>query len=253
MLLHDRQNIVSEATHVRERFNNATEIAMLTDAENYLNGDMQFLFEFAHERRDDPFKVRLWDMARSPYYISAAPTNRDGASKGREIRNLPAENGGCDLFVITYWGGESMLSDPVQFMDKKEQLVPATIRIWRKSLQLVNESFTNAMGISLLRGFQKIFSLRAERELNVVFGRLAENANNMRRDNIPIGVVDSRPERVNDLATDGFDSAYDGFILFSESGSLTGLCVRLKNVAERRAVYEAPIKLIDVFRCPVNY
>ena len=66
------------------------------------------------------------------------------------------------------------------------------------------------------------------------------------------GVVECATEVVDDVSADHGRLIYNGFVLFNRCGTLSGLCVCPNDVGERRCFAEKFVKLLEVFRGPIN-
>jgi len=77
--------------------------------------------------------------------------------------------------------------------------------------------------VSLRHGFVKKFSSTSEGELNHLSAFVGVNE---RVNNIPIHIIDSGSEIVNNISSNHFDVVYSGFISFRMDGALPGIGIR---------------------------
>jgi hypothetical protein len=230
-----------------ERCNNWSYWSTRSDAENYVNGNIKFVFE--HVRCGGPKRAQLlaWNVAIGPgdIPVEASECNVDQ----REIKDLAADNIAGKPCIISCWDQEPVFIDEVSLVDEIEKFVSSRFAMWLDEMERPVESHTSPMGQSLLYGITKPCPCFREGKLNrsslgVVIG--------VGRNDVPIGVVECRPEVMDYVSADESGRIYDGFVLFGERGALAGLCICFDTVGERSIFAKQFDKISDVFRSPIN-
>ena len=65
-------------------------------------------------------------------------------------------------------------------------------------------------------------------------------------------MIESGAKVVDCITTDECYPVYDGFVSFSEGGTLSSFCICFEHVDERSLLLKQYIQLGDVFRGPIN-
>lgn len=249
-VFHGIENATNNVHQLVEGWNNWATIVGRSDYENYVNGNIKFLFEYTRGRRADRDKIGGGNILGAPNYVLAALAKCAIGERNGEIRDLLSYDFAGNPCVVSYWGKRSMLVRGIDFVDQIEQFVPSNFVVGFESDDGIKESLAYLMGESVLYGFVKPIRSFAERELD---GSLFPLFGGERRDNLPVGMVKRRMEAMDNITGNHSNSVYNGFVLFSERGALAGSCICFEDVGEGTFFADEFVKLSDVFRSPINF
>ena len=233
-----------------------------SEFQNYINGNENFALEFICRGRDERSELISGKIV-SHIPFETPIGHRKVVQSVWKIGDKLSDHCGQTSCVISYGYKEPMFVENIQFVDEIKHLVPTTFAIGLKSSQRIAEFCPNMLGHSLLNFIVKPCCFFAERELDfpsfpikgLNSSRPLPNASGNSLfvvDNLPKGMIEGASEIVNDVSNDQGHCVRDGFILFGVSGSFAGIYIRFNDVAERSRFAEEFVKLIDVFRGPIN-
>ncbi len=248
-VFHDVENDTNDIDQLVEGWNNWAAIVGRSDYENYLNGNIKFLFEYTCGRRLDGAEIGGIDILGMPNHIPAVLAERKIDGPSRKIWDLSSYDFSGNSCVVSYWGQSTVFARGVDFVDQVEKFVPSSFAVGFEPDDGIKESLTCPMGESVLHGFVKPIRSFMKGELDLPFLPLFVGEG---RDNLPVGMVKRRMEAVDSFARNHSDSIYNGFVFFSERGALAGLCICFEDVGEGAIFAEQFVKLHDVFRSPIN-
>lgn len=248
-VLHDVENVTDNIHQLVEGWDNWAAIVGRSDYENYLNGNIKFLFEYARGRRANGDKIGGIDILGTPTHIPAVLAERTIEEPSRKIWDLSSYDFTGNPCVVSYWGQRSMLVRGIDLIDEVEKFIPSRFTVGFEANDSVEKPLTYPIGESVLHGFVKPIRGFAERELDVfLFPFLGGEG----RHNFPVGIVKRRMERMDRVTGNQSNSVYNGFVLFSERGALAGLCICFEDVGEGTFFADEFVKLSNVFRSPIN-
>lgn len=248
-VFHGVKNAMDYVDQLVEGWNDWASKVRLSDYENYLNGDIKFLFEYACGRWTDSAEIGGIDILGAPTHIPVALAECAIDEHNGEIRDLMSYNFVGNPCVVSYWGQRSMLFRGIDFVDQVEKFVPSSFAVGFESDYGVKETLTYPMGESVLRGYVKPIRSFAERELDIFPFPLLSGE---RRNNLPVGMVKRRMQVMDNITGNHSNAVYDGFVLFCERGALAGLCICFEDVGEGTFFADKFVKLADVFRSPID-
>ena len=233
--------------HLVQHWNHRSRVMSRPDRENYLNGDIEFLFDYAV---DAPINTEseAWDSTHRPSNIPFVLAERIHTVH-RKIGDLLPDDIAGQRYVVCRWNQEPVFVNDVHLMDEIEELVPARLTVGLQSLKCLEEGWRDPIGHSLLNSSIKPCGgfTKGKLYLSLLFGVSYSGG-----DNIPVSMVESSPEIVNSVTTDDSHFIYDGFVLFRKRGMLAGFCVALKDVGEGPFFLKEGVYFNDVFRGPIN-
>lgn len=247
-----RDRVVGDANELVQRWNHWSKLSMRSDRENYIDGNIQLSFEYMPS---PSLRLPQRDECRNgqrdlPNYIPVAIANVHNVDKSGEVRDLGADGIPSKPCVICHWDGKPMLVESVKLVDQVEEFVPSRFTMGLQVDKRLEEACGNPLGQSILYGFLKPCSGFTKRELNVP---LFPGTIGKWRDYLPISVVERGSEIVHDIGSDVGCFCYDGFVLFGSRGAVAGLCICFNNIREGSFFTEEFIKLVDVFRGPLDF
>lgn len=120
-----------------------------SDRENYVDGNAQFLFEYA-AGGDESFEGVCDGRKKRPTEIPiilAEPNNPAGPK--RKVQRLRAQDVEGQAGVICRWDQEPVLIGDVQFMDQVEEFIPARLTVRFEVCDRVDEPLTHPWGQSV--------------------------------------------------------------------------------------------------------
>lgn len=240
----------SDLHQLVERWNHWSHASMASDCENYINGDVQFLFEFEHPAGQDLPEGRAIHISACPRDIDLSSTHAKIMHVGREVRHHSPNVRARQCFVVCRWDGKPVLVEAIEAVEKIEKFVPSIFRMGLQVDKSPKKAGRDPIGQSVLHAFLKPCSGFTKRELD---SPLVLFAGSERRDDRPVSLIEGSPQVLNDICDNGDGVIYDGFISFGAQGTLTGLCVRLDDITKWALFLEKLVKLIDVFRGPISF
>lgn len=248
--LHVADNSLYKSHQLLKRWDQWQGRANVGDLKNYIDGNIEFLFEYATKGQSWQAKAVPDGWAQRPDHISATLTDRHRASDARgEVGDELAKIVGIDSTVICRRNQRAVLVRGVPVVEQIEQLVPTRFTVWPKANDEGKELWGNPVGQSVFHSFLKPCGRLGKGKLDSLSAPLVSGEG---RDEFPIGVVERGPERLQDITADQGGLIYNGFVLFSVGGTLIGLCVCFEDVAEGLLFTEQFVDLSDVFRGPVD-
>jgi len=232
-----------------KRWNDRAMIDITCDRENYVNGNIKFLFEysgFRDTRRATLRAIHRRNVPRNvPVILAEATINKPS----REVWNLLDKRFGGKPCVVSGWDKKLVLVEDVELVDERDKFIPSRLSMGFQVEKGLIEGWRDPIGESLLYGFIKPCLGFAVGELDILPFPVSGGD---RRDNYPVGVIESGTEIVNNVAANKRCPVNDGFVSFSEGGALSSICICFENVGERALFLEQCIQLVDVFRGPMN-
>jgi hypothetical protein len=241
-LTNDCDGVLDRARHLVESGNDWCRTSQLSDRENYLNGKIQFRFEYVPNHTER--------VSKPPYHVPSVHAHCAALEDGREVRNLLSKHSAIDTFVVTYWGEKPMLLRDIELVDQIEKLIPSRFSVWLERDECVEKSTTDLVGQSILYGFCKPCPRGGKGELNrLLLARPGSEGGY----NIPISMVERRPKVLDGFADQQSAFINNGFVAFSERGAVAGAMIGFENVLEGALFAENVVKLRDAFRCPTEF
>jgi hypothetical protein len=249
LALHQTQNGLGDIDQIVKRWNDRAKTSCSSDWENYLNGNVQFLFQYAVVAPGLPSSVGAVTRAKIPNAIAYIHAEVEIDQATGKIRDLPPQHVTGNSGVISRWNQQLMFVENIKFVDEVEHFVPSRFTVRFQVEKGLKEGWGNPVGESVLHGFIKPCGAFGKRELNSpplpISGREGRN-------NLPVGMIQRASQIVESVAAHECDRVYDGWVLFGVRGALAGLYVCFEDVAEGGRFADKFIKLQDVFRGPIN-
>ena len=250
--------------HRIERSNCRISVANLCDREKYINGNVDYFFEFVYGRRDgfaDVIPEEFW--IRNPSDVSPVTPHDECPNIGRErwVIDKNAEISTHDGFIVFYWNQEPMFIYNLHLVHEEKDLVPSLIKMGFQFCQYVSQSLSASdltsyepLGESVARGFLKPVQAFTEGKLDVLFDDAVARSAIIDETGkyLPVCVVKRFPEVSDRVTGNCSESAHRGFVIFDIGGSPIGLCIRLKDISERRIISQYFGKISDMFRSPIK-
>lgn len=240
--------------HVHEhvdRWNVRAVSSRRSDAENYVDGDIKLLFEYApvaSSRKPGQGNAITNGGVGFPTNIAVIVAERE-LSAPREVRQLASDHLAGQTCVISRWNELPVLVPRVLMVEQVEQLVPSRLTVGSEIHDEGEELWRHPVGKSVLHGFLKPCRRLGKRELNI---SLAAGFGYRRRHDLPIGMIERGAKPVKGVAAYKRDFIYDGFVLFGERGALAGVGICFDDIREGALFAEQLVKLSDVFSGPIN-
>lgn len=239
--------------HLVKRWNHRAQIGLRSDWNNYLNGDIEFLFEhvggIGHPLTEVESCDHVMDDWHLPTQVSVCHAKRAIIEATGKIRNLGDDVIATKRCVVARWDGKPVLIDGVEIMDQIEKFIPSRITMRLQVNKRLVEAKGDPIGQSILYGFLKPCPCFAEGKLDI---SLLPAGGSKGGNDVPVSVIQGGPEVMRDIRRDVYSLTYDGLVFFGPRGAVTGLCVCFDNIRERSLFLEKFIKLVDVFRGPVD-
>lgn len=246
---HNTDSRLDYVNELVKSWNHRSKVSTTCDRENYINGDIKFLFEYAG-RGNFQLPTLLSVYGRDvPTYVSMVLAEVAIDQTGRKIRNLFSDNITGKPCIISGWDQKLVLVDDVELVEEREKFVPTRLTVGFQVENGLIEGWGDPIGESLLYSFIKPclgFAKGELQKLPFIF------SGGERRNDVPISVVESGAEVVNNISANKCGSIYNRFISFCKSGALSDLCICFENIGERTSFIEQYVQLVDVFRGPIN-
>jgi hypothetical protein len=194
---HDTDGFFDRIAHAVERLNDWSRASVASDAENHVNGNIKFAFEYMTGGRSLIADLGHHERSsRSPNNI-APVLAKPHFPEGWKVGNLPLQNSACDTCVVSYWGQKSMLVPKIELMDEPEHFVPSRFTVWFEGFQCIEKTHAYPVGESLLYGGLKPCGGFAKRELDVAPFAVGGCEG---RDDLPISMIQRGAQIVDDVA-----------------------------------------------------
>jgi hypothetical protein len=246
---HSLNGGVGDINQLVKRWNHRAMIDIASDRENYVNGDIKFLFEysgFRNSRRPTLSTIQRRNIPRHVPVVLAESTIDKAA---REVGDLFDKHLRGNPCVVSGWDKKLVLIEDVEFVDEREIFIPARLTMGFQIEKNLIEGWRDPIGESRLYGFIKPclgFTKGKLQPPSFLVGSCKGGHD------VPIGVIESGAEVVNGISANDCGPVYDGCVSFCEGGALSSLCIRFENVGERSLFLEQYVQLVDVFRGPMN-
>lgn len=248
--LHSLDSDPRQIDELVQCWNERARITRASDAENYINGHIKFLFEYLGNGNAEKSKRRSNVGTEGPIYIPAILAEvHCSIEAGGKVGHLPPDRFNRKPCVVGYWNKPTVLVDDLLAVEQIEEFVPSRFTMRLEAQDEVEELWGNPVGQSVLYGFIKPCRCFGEGELNLPE---FSGAGGKWSDDLRVGVVQSAAQVVQGVTADQLRVVYDGFVLFGERGSLAGLCVCFEDVREGALFAQQFAKFSDVFRGPMN-
>ena len=247
---HGTNGETGDINQLLKRWNHRAKVDRTSDCENYVNGDIKFLFEysgFGNSRRPALRTIHRWNV---PRYVPVVLAEAAIDKPARKIWNLFNQHLRGNPCVVSGWDKKLVLVEDIEFVDEREIFIPSRLTMGFQIEKSLIEGWRNSIGESRLYGFIKPCLGFTERELQPL--SFPVGGGNRGHD-FPIGMIESGTEIVDGVATNNSCPVYYGFVSFCEGGALSGLCIRFENISERSLFLEQYVQLVDVFRGPMNF
>lgn len=247
-LNHEPDRLTRRIDQCVKRGNYWSHIFQRSDAENYIEGNIKFAFEYMERWNFDVAKFFGFYGHKWPLKCAIAERCSAVNLEGESGRKLP-DYIASQSYVIIRWNQQPVLVNNIHLIDEVEKIVPSRFTMWPQIEHPTIRSCPGILGKSLLYGFCKpvCFSSKGKLDFSLGVGR-----NAMGRNNVPIGMVERRTEIVNDISGDQTCIVYDGLVLFRPQNTLLGFGIGFDNKDEGSRFAEKFAKLGDVFRGPIN-
>lgn len=232
-----------------ERWNHWSRVSQRSDAENYLNGDIKFAFEYMCGRGSNSSELIARDILGLPNHIATVFAESAAEIQQREIGDLASNDITGKPCIISRWDQKPVFIEKISLMDEVEKFVPSVFTVGPQAIEGAIKSHTCPMGVSVLHGYLKPYPGLGKGELDFLSPPFVDHNG---RNDIPVGMIECGSEIVNNIPTDQGCFVYDGFVLFGERGALAGLCICFNTIGERTIFAEQFAKISDVFRGSIN-
>jgi hypothetical protein len=233
-----------------ERWNNHHRRMPRTDLENYLNGDIDLVFEYSVRREPESAPTEHARKTELPYdvpVVAAKVHDRIGmdGTVGREL--LDCFSG--QVCVLSRWNERTVLVRHIECMNEIEKLVPSLFAVGLEPHYCIEKLWTNPVGQSVLHGFLKPCSGFRDWELDrsPLSVGLGEGEHNG-----CVSMIERGSQIMDGVAANYSEFLYDGFVFFGSDGTPAGSCICFKDIAEGTLFAQRLVKLSDVFRGPIN-
>jgi hypothetical protein len=167
-----------------------------------------------------------------------------------QVGQFSLQNVSGDLRISYRWDKQAMLVQVGHFSDQKEHLVPTRFTVGPQVSHGAIESCPGTVGISIVKGFQKFICFAGKGELGIPPLLIARA---MRRNDFPVSVIERGAEIVNNIPANNRSFIHYGFVMFSDCGTFSGVCICFDNKRCRSLFLEKFVKFTDVLRGPTNF
>lgn len=226
-----------------QRWNDWEQFIRRSHAENYANGDIEFLLP---QIRFDGISRGLNAPTNVPAIVAKRrAVNVDPCGK---VMDLSPQIAIVDFGVVANWNKQFVLVDQIKLMQEEQHFIPSTIR-----LEIVNPLSDLWQGLayqSCRDNVVQSFGKLTERERGISCVRDINFA--IREKRIPPGMIERPSEIVNCIAANQTQVVYDGFVLFGIRGAFMSLVVGFQDIDERARFAEQFVGFDDVFFGPLN-
>lgn len=138
-----------------KRWNNKAMIDITCDRENYVNGNIKFLFEYSglrDMRRATLRAIHRQNVPRDvPVILAEATINKSS----REVWNLFDKRFGGNPCVVSGWDKKLVLVEDVELVNEREKFIPSRLSMGFQVENGLIEGWRDPIGESLLYGFIK--------------------------------------------------------------------------------------------------
>ena len=248
-LSNENDCLASRIDEFVERSNHWSRRSQLSDIENYSDGEINFAFEYVEGGGHEFANLVRRDRVVSPLKDGLAKC-RFLRNRNRQIGNLFMKHFSGDLCVVYRWNKKLMLVEDIGIVDEEEKVVPTTFSMGLQFSDSTVKACPEMMGESITKNFIKPFCFSGKRKLNAIESAIPYGK--QRRNDLPISMVESRSEIMDNIATDQCYFVYNGFVLFDARDALTVFGICLNNEDERSRFSQKSIKFLDVFCGPIN-
>lgn len=223
--------------------------AIASDFDNYVDGNIDLLFEYTSEGRDCVAQVWGYSVQR-PLHVANTPLHLNVPAEVGEIWNLRPQQVEGYASIVSYWGQPSMFVGNVDLINDCQHAVPSFFVVGQQAHDRLEEPVANSVGQPILYGFLKPVAGLRERELHrSTFLRACREWQH----NLSIGEVEGGTKVVRGVSDDDGCAIYSGVVFFGEGGALAGIQISFDEISEGACFIEKCVKLCDAFRCPINF
>lgn len=242
--------LASRINQFVERGNHWVRSLRRSDLQNYSNGEIQFAFEYVCAGdKGDAEVIPGSDRRVDPSYPPGKSIEPHSPVYHRPIWNRGDQPFFGDLCVVYRWDQEPVFVRVVGLNNNREKFISSSFAMKAQCSHGTIEPCSASMGVSILKGFMKSICLAGEGELDRSSLLIARA---MRRDDLPIGMIETGPNIVNDVPANQGRFVHNGFVIFDEKETLSGFGICFNNPDERSLFVKEFVKFADVFRCPIN-
>lgn len=124
---HDLDSRTGDINQLVKRWNYRAMIDVASDRENYVNGDIKFLFEysgFRNSRRPTLSTIHRRNVPRYVPIVLAEATIDKTARKVGDLFDKHLRGNPC---VVSSWDKKLVLIEDVEFVDEREIFIPARL------------------------------------------------------------------------------------------------------------------------------
>ena len=233
-----------------ERGNELLRRARTSDLENYVNGYVKLVFEYSAQGKPGKTETGFNGVVERPDDVTMVLAEASVYDAFGEIGDLSPYYFAGKFFVVACWDEVPMLVDSISVVKEVQHFVASRLTMGPQLDQVVEELGRYSLGQSARYGCVKPCRSFGEGELD--FFALPVRGGEG-RDAVPVGVVESRSETVECVTGNDGRFIRDGFVLFGVSGALPSVGVCFNDVTERPFIVKKLVKLVDVFRGPIDF
>lgn len=246
---HNLDGGICDINQLVKRWNHRAKVDRTSDCENYVNGDIKFLFEYSGFRNSSRPTLRTIHGRNIPRHVPVVLAEVAIDKPARKVRNLFNQYLRGNPCVVSGWDKKLVLVEDIEFVDEREIFIPARLTMGFQIEKSLIEGWGDPIGESRLYGFIKPCLGFTERELKSPSFLIRGGK---RKNDVPIGMIKGSAEVVNGITTNDRCPVYDGFVSFCEGGAVSSLCICFENIDERATFLKQCVQLVDVFRGPIN-
>jgi hypothetical protein len=252
-IAHASNNLPGDIEHFVESVNdwyavNYIPLKGKLDFKNYIHGHIKYAFKFVLRDPNSEF-IDGRDQIVPPFDFSLIAERNAVADSDVGTSFVDTGQmlkGYCRL--IYRWDQQPVFIHDIQGFDEVERCCPSKFTERAHGSEGVAEPVPNLVGLSLLNHFVEPLFLLTKRKLDSVMLPLRT----FRRNDFPVGMIESGAEVVDRIATKQSGKVHDRFVLFTQNGALAGLCICFENNYERSPFAEKFIEISDVFSGPIE-
>lgn len=126
-VLNDADGDFRNINELMKRWNHRAKIDRTSDCENYINGDIQFLFEYSGFRNLRGTPLSPIHRRNKPHYVPVVLAEATIDKSWWEIRDLFDKHLGGKPRVISGWDKKLVLVEDIKLVDERQKFVPTRL------------------------------------------------------------------------------------------------------------------------------
>ena len=189
-----------------KRWNYRAVIDVASDRENYFNGNIKYLFEYACIRNSRCSTLSAIHERNVPHCVPVVLAEATIDKTARKIWHLFDKCLGRNPCVIASWDKKLVLVKNVELLDEREIFIPTKLTVGLQIEKKLIKGWRDPIGESRLYGFIKPCLGFTEGELQPPSFLIGSGK---RRHDFPIGVIESGAKVVDGITTNDCCPVYD--------------------------------------------